>query len=94
MPAFSDRLILLLLVALAVLPAYAGEPRWPTQQEIDGARAAHPMPGVEEIAREPVPPLPEIEPQRPAIDVGSIARRYSENRQAFEGGSRARSPRS
>ena len=89
MPEFCDRLTSLLLVALAVLPAYAGEPRWPTQQEIDGARATHPMPNVEEIARQPAPPLPAIKAQRPAIDVEGIARRYAENRQAFEGESRA-----
>ena len=86
MPAFSDRLILLLLAALAALPACAGEPRWPTQQEIDGARAAHPMPNMEDIAREPLPRLPTIKPQSPALDVETIARRYSDNRQAFEGG--------
>ncbi len=89
MPALSDRLILLLLAALAMLSAYAAEPRWPTQQEIEGARATHPMPGVGEIAREPVRPLPRIAPQRPAIDVEGIARRYAENQQAFEGDSRA-----
>ena len=89
MPTLSDRLTSLLLLSVAVLPAYAAEPRWPSQQEIDGARAAHPMPGVEAIAREPVRPLPKIEPRQPAIDVEGIARRYAGNRQAFEGGSRA-----
>ena len=89
MPALSDRLILHFLVALAVLPAYAAEPRWPTQQEIDDARTAQPMPSVEAISREPVRPLPKIEPRQPAIDVEGIARRYAGNRQAFEGGSRA-----
>ena len=87
MPVFFDRLISLVLVALAVLPAYAGEPRWPTQQEIDGARTQHPMPSVEEIIRQPVPRVPKIEPRQPAIDIEGIARRYSENKQAFEGAS-------
>ena len=45
------------------------------------------MPGIDDIAREPVPPLPRIAPHLPAIDVGSIVRRYSENQQAFDGGS-------
>ena len=44
------------------------------------------MPNMEDIAREPLPRLPTIKPQSPALDVETIARRYSDNRQAFEGG--------
>lgn len=85
MPASTDRLMLLLLGALTVLPGHAAEPRWPTKQEIDSARDKRPMPSLEEIMRQSVPQVPNIAPQRPAIDVEAIARRYGENRQAFEG---------
>ena len=87
MRAPSDSLISLLLLALAGLPANAAEPRWPTQHEIDAARAAHPMPDAQAIAREPIPPVPAIQSQRPALDVESIARRYAANQPAFRGGS-------
>lgn len=85
MPAFTDGVMLLLLGALTVLPAHAAEPRWPTKQEIDAARDKRPMPSLEEIMRQSVPHVPNVAPQRPAIDVEAIARRYAENRQAFEG---------
>lgn len=87
MPVRTDRAMLLLLGAFIVLPVYAAELRWPTQQEIDATRSKHPMPSVEEIMRQSVPQVPSIAPQRPAIDVEAIARRYGENRQAFEGAS-------
>jgi conjugal transfer pilus assembly protein TrbC len=84
-PASTDRVMLLLLGALTLLPVHAAEPRWPTQQEIDAARIKRPMRSLEEIMRQSVPQVPNIAPQRPAIDVEAIARRYGENRQAFEG---------
>ena len=40
---------------------------------------------MEEIMRQSVSQVPNIAPQKPAIDVEAIARRYGENRQAFEG---------
>jgi len=82
-PALSDRVILLLLGALTVPPAFGAEPRWPTQREIDALRIQRAMPSLKDIERQSVPGIPNIAPQRPAIDVEGIARRYSENRLAF-----------
>lgn len=77
--------MLFLVGALAVLPAYGAERRWPTKEETEAARNRRPMPSLQEIMRQIVPQVPNIAPQRPAIDVEAIARRYGENRQAFQG---------
>jgi hypothetical protein len=69
--------LLLLTFAMGALPANAAETRWPTPQEIDAARAAHPIPGMDELAKQPVPTVPAIQLQRPAIDIESIARQYA-----------------
>jgi len=76
--------MLFLLAALAVLPAYGAERRWPTKQETEAARNRRPMPSLKEIQRQIVPRVPILAPQKPTIDVEAIARRYGENRQAFE----------
>jgi len=65
----------------------SAEPRWPTKQEIDALRGERPMPSPKDIGAQALPRLPNIAPQKPALDIEDIARRYNESKRAFDGSS-------
>lgn len=86
MQARTEYLIILALGVVVASSVSAAEPRWPTPDEIEGARSRAPMPLLKDIVPQTAPAAPNVKPQRPALDIEDIARRYSANREAFEGG--------
>lgn len=47
------------------------------------------MPSIEDIMRQAIPAVPNVNPKRPALNLEDMARRYSANREAFENGGTA-----
>ena len=85
MRAHSDCALILALATFIAVDGNAAEPRWPTQPEIDAAKNHHRLPALDELARQPLPRVPNIEIKPSAIDVQDIARRYANNQIAFSG---------
>ena len=74
----------LLLAALALVPVSptpaqtTGTPRWPTDQEVEGARSRRPFPAIDTTPhRAPLPPRIRTEMQ-PGIDIAALASRGGE----------------
>lgn len=85
--ARTEHLIILALAAVSAFPVAAAEPRWPTHDEIEAARSRPPTPLLKGIVPRTAPVVPNVQPQRPGLDIEGIARRYSANREAFESAS-------
>jgi conjugal transfer pilus assembly protein TrbC len=76
----------LLLAALVLVPASpapaqtTGTPRWPTDQEVEGARSRRPFPAIDTTPhRAPLPPRIGIGPEaKPGIDIAALARQGGE----------------
>lgn len=77
MPARSDHrlcgMVLLLLPALTS----AAAPVWPTAEAIERAQQRHPFPDLQRLDQVPLPGLPRITPDRPAIDLEALARQHA-----------------
>lgn len=86
MQARFNSLIALTVCAAAAVSANAAEPRWPTPDEIKAARSRSPMPSIEDIMRQAIPAVPNVNPKPPALNLEDMARRYSANREAFDKG--------
>lgn len=88
MPARIESLIVLALGTVAAASVNAAEPRWPTPDEIDAARARSQMPPLEKLMQQATPVVPNVKPQSPAIDIEGIAARYSARRDVFAANSK------
>mgnify|MGYP003385797658 CR=1 FL=1 len=77
MPARSEHwlcgMVLLLLPALAS----AAAPAWPTAKAIEQAQQRHRFPDLQRLDQVPLPGLPRITPDRPAIDLEALARQHA-----------------
>lgn len=78
MPALIKPSLLAVAAGLVTLPAVPihAAPDWPTAEAIERAREKHPFPGLERLQRVPLPALPRIAPDTPALDIAAIARRH------------------
>lgn len=66
-------MVLLLLPALTS----AAAPVWPTAEAIERAQQRHPFPDLQRLDQVPLPGLPRITPDRPAIDLEALARQHA-----------------
>lgn len=77
MPVRSDHqtwgVMLLLLPALAS----AAAPAWPTTEAIERAQRRHHLPDLQRLHQVPLPGLPRITPDRPAIDLEALLRQHN-----------------
>lgn len=78
MPARSRQLLFAALLVLDLGSVRALEPRWPTPEAIERARAAQPFPTPEQLNRVPRESVPEIGISRPGLDIEAIANRHLE----------------
>ena len=74
MPAPIDRLAWPVLACLLPCVVLAQAPQWPTPQDIERTLQATPFPSTERIGAQPVPPPPQVVPQRAPLDIEAIAR--------------------
>ena len=79
MPANTriDRLGIALFALLAILPAGAAEPAWPSQEIIDRAREARPFPDAQAIERAPIPLPPRVDPPAAGPDIETLVRKHA-----------------
>lgn len=74
MPARIDRILIVMLAALAPCLVAAQAPHWPTSQDIDRALKENPFPGADRIRSQPVPLPPRLDPKGSQIDIEALAR--------------------
>lgn len=74
----TDRLGIGLIALLAMLPAAAAEPAWPSQETIDRIRQAHPFPDKQAIERAPIPLPPKVAPPAAGTDIEALVRKHAE----------------
>jgi conjugal transfer pilus assembly protein TrbC len=77
-PARSSQLLFASLLVLSLGSVRAAEPRWPTPEASERARAAQPFPTPEQVNRVPRASVPEIGISRPGLDIEAIANRHLE----------------
>lgn len=73
----TDRLAIALIALLAILPAGAAEPAWPSQEAIDRIRQTRPFPDAQDIERAPIPTVPKITPPAAGPDIEALVRKHA-----------------
>jgi conjugal transfer pilus assembly protein TrbC len=73
-PARIDLIAGIALACLLPCMALAQAPQWPTQQDIDRALKAHPLPDPGRIGSQPIPRPPRVDAQPGGIDIEALAR--------------------
>src|SRR5690349_21853114 len=71
---FTGCAIACLAPCLALSQAPQLPMRWPTPQDIDRALNANPLPDVERLGAQPIPPPPRVNPKSDPTDIATIAR--------------------
>ena len=72
----ADRLGVVLIALVAMLPASAAEPEWPSQEAIERARKARPFPDAQAIERAPIASPPRIAPPAAGTDIEALVRKH------------------
>lgn len=65
------------MALLAMLPAGAAEPAWPSQEVIDRIRQARPFPDTQAIERAPMPLPPKVAPPATGTDIEALIRKHA-----------------
>jgi len=76
--ARSNRLAVAVAGMLALFPAAAAEPPWPSKDAIDRVLQSRPFPDARAIERAPIARPPRIELRVPGMDVEALARQHTE----------------
>lgn len=73
----TDGVAFALMALLAMLPAAAAEPAWPSQETIDRIRQAHPFPDAQAIERAPIPLPPKVSSPAGGTDIEALVRKHT-----------------